>query len=342
MKRMLRYLGYITAGLMAIAVFGGGTCTPDVSPMIFSLTPSPTSVTKGGMSTVTCDAGDGDTASDDLHYTWSATGGSIRLSDGCRKPTDTSTIGQGIGCQYAYWLAPDTPGTYSVSVKVEDDSVGTTPAEESVDIIVLDQWAPEIDSITADPASVLPGGTSTITCAASDKDGDTLSYTFSADDGMLDPIPDTGEAMWSATEMWEVLLDPGTYTIDVEVSDGTSSVYGSVEVTVLGANNPPEIDNVTLDPDTVAPGGTSIINLYVSDPDGDPLTVTWKALDGGILQGGGLTVTWTASDIFANFLPEDYYYIMITIDDGRGGQDSDTVKVTVEEGAGGTECPGGH
>lgn len=126
-------------------------------------------------------------------------------------------------------------------------------------------------------------------------------------------------------------LDPSKYEIPTDFPAAPSS------------NNPPEIDNVTLDPDTVAPGGTSIINLYVSDPDGDTLTVTWKALDGGILQGGGLTVSWTASDIFANFLPEDYYYILITVDDGRGGQDSDTVKITVEEGAGGTTCPGtGH
>jgi VCBS repeat-containing protein len=342
MKQMLRCLGYITAGLVAIAVFGGGKCTPDVSPMIFSLTASPDSVPRNGMSTVTCDAGDGDTDPDDLHYTWSATQGSITLSDSCTKPTGSSTIGQGIGCEYAYWMAPDMTGTYTVSVTVEDDGVGTKAAEESVEITVLDQWIPEIDSLTADPATVEPGGTSTITCAASDKDGDTLTYVCIANGGTLSYTSDKSKMTWQATERGDQLLDPGIYKIYVEVSDGKNTAGETVEVRVLGPNRPPEIDSVTIDPEAVAPGGTARIDLYVSDPDGDNLTVTWKALDGGILQGGGLTVSWTASDIFANFLPEDYYYILITVDDGRGGQDSDTVKITVEEGAGGTTCPGGH
>lgn len=323
---MLRYAAYVAAGLTAIAVFGGCTC--GYAPEIFSLIASPASVPCNGLSTVTCEVGDADTMEWDLEFSWSASGGFISIED---------PIGW-----TALWVAPDTPGTYTISVEV-DDGTGTTPARETVDILVLDEYAPEIDSLTADPATLEPGGTSTITCVASDKDGDTLTYTFTSDHGMLDPIPDTGEAMWSAMEMWEVLLDPGTYTIYVEVSDGKYTTKGSVEVTVLGPNRPPEIDSVTLEPETVAPGGTCIITVYVSDPDGDTLTATWTALDAGVLQGNGNTATWKAADIIGNPLAEGIYSILITVDDGRGGKDTYHTWITVEADAGDGGCPGeGH
>ena len=150
-------------------------------------------------------------------------------------------------------------------------------------------------------------------------------------------------ATWTSQTKWRATnCCPYAYTIYVEVSDGSSSVFGSVEVTVLGPNRPPEIDGVFLNPPTVAPGGTAVITLYVSDPDGDTLTVTWRTLDGGMLQATGEVATWTAADIIGNPVPENIYNIEITVDDGRGGSDIYYTHIEVEAGAGGTECPGGH
>jgi hypothetical protein len=338
MKKLLRYAGYTVAGLLAVALFCGGECIPDYAPMIFSLTASPDSVPRNGMSTITCDAGDADTEVSELRYWWSADGGTISTYQDPTIPAREMDIG--VAGSTAYWTAPDTPGTYFIDVTVKDDTLQS--ATDTVFVVVLDEHAPEIESLTADPASVEPGGISTITCAATDKDGDTLTYTFTAEEGIIGIAEGDNQAMWSANKLFDQLLEPGTYTVEVEVSDGKYITRGTVEVTVLGPNHPPEIDSVTLDPEIVAPGGTSIINLYVSDPDGDTLTVTWTALDGGILQANGPTATWTAADVFGNFLPEGYYYILITVDDGRGGKDSYTTRVIVEVGAGGTECPGGH
>ena len=53
---------------------------------------------------------------------------------------------------------------------------GTQPTENQ---------APIISSISGEPASILLGGTATITCVASDLDGDKLSYAWSTTGGNL-------------------------------------------------------------------------------------------------------------------------------------------------------------
>ena len=40
---------------------------------------------------------------------------------------------------------------------------------------------PEISSLSADPETIAPGSTCTITCTASDTDGDSLTYSWSED-----------------------------------------------------------------------------------------------------------------------------------------------------------------
>lgn len=346
MKKLLRYLGYTVAGLMAIAVFGGGVCG-DYAPVIFSLTASPASVPRNGMSTVTCDAGDADSSLSDLDYSWYASGGTISIHQDPSLPA--SGLGYGGMGSTAYWRAPDTPGTYTVSVTVEDETF--LHATSTTFIEVLDEHAPEIESLTADPVTIQSGGSSTITCAASDGDGDTLTYTFTAAKGYIGEFGEDGEEMWTATELFDQPLEPGLYTIEVDVSDGKYTVTGSVQVRVVSqiveeetpeVNHPPEFLTTDAVPHTVAPGGSSTITIGVHDPDGDTLTATWKPLDGGWLQGGGNTATWTAADLAGNPVTEGNYYIEITLDDGRGGTCSTMVWVTVDIGAGGTPCPGGH
>jgi hypothetical protein len=72
--------------------------------------------------------------------------------------------------------------------------------------------APTISSLTADPDTVPPQGTSTITCDASDPDGDTLTYKWTEDGWVISASGST--LTWTAPD------DEGTYTIGVTVKDG--------------------------------------------------------------------------------------------------------------------------
>ncbi len=70
---------------------------------------------------------------------------------------------------------------------------------------------PVITSLTPNPAAVLPGGNSTITCVADDVDSDQLTYTWTG----------TGAIIGSGNSIvFTAPSTPGTYTISVIVSDG--------------------------------------------------------------------------------------------------------------------------
>jgi hypothetical protein len=74
---------------------------------------------------------------------------------------------------------------------------------------------PIISSLTATPSSVKIGETSTITCNASDPDGDNLTYTWTMTGGSI-----SGSG---STVTWTAPSTAGTYTVTCNVSDGKGS-----------------------------------------------------------------------------------------------------------------------
>ena len=84
---------------------------------------------------------------------------------------------------------------------------------------------PKITTLLADPASVAPGGTSEVTCVASDPDGDALSYAWTCTGGAISGTGDV--ATWVAPSTAK------TYIVKVGVSDGKGGVDNdSVTITV--------------------------------------------------------------------------------------------------------------
>jgi hypothetical protein len=94
-----------------------------------------------------------------------------------------------------------------------------------------DNSLPTISSLTADPDTVPPQGTSTITCDASDPDGHTLTYKWTEDSWV---ISGSGSALtWTAPD------DEGTYTIGVTVKDSKGGKASEeCEVVVSAAATP--------------------------------------------------------------------------------------------------------
>jgi len=148
-----------------------------------------------------------------------------------------------------------------------------------------------------------------LTTTATDPDGDTLLYTYSATGGRI-----TGEG---SNVTWDLSgLQPGTYTASVEVDDGCGCVsFSSTTVTI--ANCPDCVPNL------VCP--TVTVSCADAVKEGDPATFTANFAQG--TPTASETYNWTVS---AGTITSGQGTSSITVDTkGLGGQ---SVTATVEVG----------
>ena len=90
---------------------------------------------------------------------------------------------------------------------------------------MLANHRPAITSLEAEPERVLPSGSCQIVCTASGRDGDELSYNWSASGGEIN-----GEG---ATVTWTAPNSEGSYNVTVTVTDGRGGeVMNQVTITV--------------------------------------------------------------------------------------------------------------
>jgi len=85
---------------------------------------------------------------------------------------------------------------------------------------------PVIHSITLSRTRIYVDEFITIQADVTDKDGDELGFTWSADGGTF-INPKNNPTQWHAK------ADPGTYTINLSVTDGTFIVEKSAQVQVI-------------------------------------------------------------------------------------------------------------
>jgi hypothetical protein len=279
-------------GLVILALLIGGGCKTNQPPTITSLIPSATSVGLGGSCTVTCTASDPEGTA--LTYAWSVTAGAITGT--------TSSVS---------WTAPETEGTCTITVTVSDE--GGKTDTRSCDILVANA-PPVIASLTPSATTVGAGSSCTVTCTASDPEGDALTYTWTCTAGA---ITGTGNSV-----SWTAPATEGTYTISVTVSDGKGGT-ASESCDILVANTSPVISSLTPSSTSVLPSGSCTVTCTASDPDGDTLTYAWTAT-GGAISGIGSAITWIAPTT------EGTYTINVTVSDGKGGTDTDSCAITVE------------
>jgi len=265
----------VVAVLLPLILFN--TVLANHPPTIASLEAEPKRILTSGNSQIVCTASDSD--GDELSYYWSASGGEI----------------SGEGTEVT-WTAPDSAGSYDVTVTVTDGRGGEVT--DDVTIIVRANQPPTITSLVADAVWSTPSGTIQVTCNASDPDGDELSYEWSATRGS---ISGTGpEATWTAPE------ETGTYYVTAVVKDGHGEEDTKSVILSVATGNPPIIESliVTADHKYLKETATGYkvgkiqeftIECIVSNMGGE-LAYEWSC-DAGEISGEGSLITWTAPDV---------------------------------------------
>jgi hypothetical protein len=308
-KRYLIIVGIVGAVALALLAILLYTVLGSHQPTIASLKAEPQGVLPRGTSLIVCTAVHPD--GDELIYGWSASGGTIS--------------GEGASVS---WTAPGSAGSYNVTVVVVDSRGAAV--SDFVTITVRTNKAPVIGNLAADADWIVPSGTLSVTCSATDPNGDELSYEWSATGG---EISGTGaEVTWTAPEQ------AGTYYLTVVVTD----TYGGSATRVLpigvATGQPPTIETLLITKDRFGhcylkpySGGYYVgkeqmydIECIVSNTSGE-VSYEWSCDGGEISETSedGSMITWTAPSASSEVT------ITVIVSDAHDNEAGKTLVLTV-------------
>ncbi len=194
--------------VLALIILFIAACVPaNNPPIIASLQAGQEIVPPSCSCQIACEASDPD--GDKLVYNWSASGGKIAGRDAV-----------------IIWTAPETPGIYTIAVKVIDETGGESTS--SLSIKVVPNNPPTVENvviIAKEPAylkeysegyRILKGKSCDIKCVASDPDNDELTYEWLTNGGNI-----SGEG---PVVTWIAPLRGGEVTVTVTVSDRSGGI----------------------------------------------------------------------------------------------------------------------
>ena len=224
---------------------------------------------------------------------------------------------------------------YDIIVTASDNTGGTSDTEQAVTITVtdVDESGTNAAPVFTSPASVsvAENQTEAYTAAATDADGDSLTFSLSGADSDLFTIdPTTGVVSFNNAPDFESpgsATDDNDYNIIVTASDGTSDTEQAVTITVTdvdesGTNAAPVFSSPASV--SVAENQTSAYTAVATDADNDPLTYSLSGTDAALFTIDSNTgvVSFIEAPDFEN--PNDagrnnVYNIIVTASDNTGG-----------------------
>lgn len=243
---------------------------------------------------------------DPLTFTWNFGDGSQSV------PTDQFNTSHTYASQ----------GTYTVTLTVSDGRGGSDTAQVTATITTLPPPnTPPTARLVGAPYAGTVGQPISFSAADSfDPDGDNLTFVWNFGDGQIR----TG-----MTPMYAYTSD-GTWPVRVIVSDGRGGSDDEVTTAVVSpaptTNNPPVITGTTLPPASLT-NQVLQFDAVATDEDGHALTYRWNF--------GDQTVTPfdpSASAAHA-YNTAGTFTVTLTVDDGHGGQDSETGTVSITSAA---------
>jgi len=137
--------------------------------------------------------------------------------------TGTGTVVSGLTTGTTYYIIVAATSLYGFSLGTASDvlAVQLTGAPANP--------APVITAISASPSVAAAGSPVVFATSASDTDGDTLTYTWTVNEGTVaGPTANLNLYSWTAPSPGT----PTTYTVGVQVTDGTTTASATTTVTV--------------------------------------------------------------------------------------------------------------
>jgi len=266
----------------------------NAAPVISSLSAAPGTVEPGGTVTLNASASDANPG-DTLTHAWSAPSGSFA------QPSSLSTT----------WTAPSSAATVPLTLTVTDAkglqgkvtfnvNVNSGKGDAAVNAS-LNTW-PQVSNLSASATALEVNESTTVSATASDNDGDTLAYSWTAS------CPGTWTHATSATAQFTATALPGSSTcnncnLTVTVTDsrngqpvggqttGTLSLCVGPRKTALF---PPDVVETFQSAASTSANGTVTFQVKAVDPQGSAMTFSWASNTG---TTGTPTTTANSSEV---------------------------------------------
>ena len=177
---------------------------------------------------------------------------------------------------------------------------------------------PRIKSLAPANTPLPVNGSTQFYCTAVSRNGDTLSYSWSADSGKI---------AWNRNVMtYQAPATPGSYTITCTVNDQHGGqVSKSFLLSVIQRiNHVPVINQITALPRKVTIGSLISAVCLAVDSDTDNLSYEWRLGTESVI-GTGSILNFTVPSIIGN------YYLSCTVSDGMGGITKDSTIIVVRD-----------
>ncbi|HZH76708.1 MAG TPA: kelch repeat-containing protein [Archangium sp.] len=196
--------------------------------------------------------------------------------------------------------------------------------------------APILDSLVANPTTVAPGGSVSLTASAHDPNaGDTMSFAWAAPSGSF---ADSTQASttWTApgTEgpvtLWLTVSDSRGARFSVSLTVYVSTGSGAAEVRV-GFNSAPRVLALTSSQSWLEVGQKTELSVSATDADGDGLSYQWSATCAGSFGNASATSTTFSPSNLPKDLACNNCQLSVTVQDGRGGQNLGSVALCVSK-----------
>jgi Bacterial Ig domain len=179
------------------------------------------------------------------------------------------------------------------------------------------------------------GGTTLLSVTAEDPDGDSLGYAWT----QISPASPLGtfssRTVRNPTWTAPAVAADTVFTFSVSITDGqggSASQTCQVTVTHLTVNRPPVVSaTIMVSPAMPVAGEVITLSITATDPDGDPLTISWTQT-APVLQGTFGTPTNASTTWFSPVLSVDAlsFSFQVTVSDGHNPAVQRQVTVPVQ------------
>jgi PKD repeat protein len=202
---------------------------------------------------------------------------------------------------------PNTPGTYTVALRVTDDDGGR--GQDTLRVTVEDV-PPTADA--GGPYTTDEGQTITLQGSGSDPGGGQVSYAWDLDgDGQFETV---------GQQVSYPCPDNGDFAVVLQVANGRGGT-ATASTTVSVGNVPPTVD--AGGPYTTQVDVPVTLEATGNDVPADPLSFTWD------LNGDGAFDDGTGPQVTYSWPVTRTYTVAVQVNDGDGGLASDTAAVRV-------------